>query len=148
MVCVWKVEVWVLSKTVFSENSSMAIHIQNIFISAVFKKDCVCRLTTLYNGLFITQKKACCGITKHFIFHPKWDWWCTLIVKQPLTASCSAFFIPLLPFLFFFLSLYRHIICTKIFLWVLTAWNHNAKQKKTKTNLWKQKLHGLKNKTK
>ena len=27
----------------------MAIHIQNIFISAVFKKNCVCKLTTLYN---------------------------------------------------------------------------------------------------
>ena len=36
-------------KTVLSENLSMAIHIQNIFISAVFKKDCVCRLTTIYN---------------------------------------------------------------------------------------------------
>ena len=36
-------------KPVLSENSSIAIHIQNIFISAVFKKDCVCRLTTLYN---------------------------------------------------------------------------------------------------
>ena len=32
----------------------------------------------------ITQKKACCGITKHFIFHQKWDRWGTQIVKQPL----------------------------------------------------------------
>ena len=86
-------QVWVPSKTVLSENSLMAIHIQNIFISAVFKKDCVWRLTTLYSiyGLFITQKKACCGITKHFIFHQKWDRWCTLIVKQPLSLFISSF---------------------------------------------------------
>ena len=84
-------QVWVPSKTVLSENSSMAIHIQNIFISAVFKKDCVRRLTTLYNQYmaYIIQKKACCGIPKHFIFHQKWDRWCTLIVKLPLMIGST-----------------------------------------------------------
>ena len=65
-------QVWVPSKTVHSENSSMAIHIQNIFISAVFKKDSVCRLTTLYNQyVAYNTKESMLWNYKTFHFSPK-----------------------------------------------------------------------------
>ena len=50
----------------------MAIHIQNIFISAVFKKDCVCRLTTLCNiWLIRNTKESMLWNYKTFHFSPK-----------------------------------------------------------------------------
>ena len=50
----------------------MAIHIQNIFISAVFKKDCVCRLTTLYDQyMAYNTKESMLWNYKTFHFSPK-----------------------------------------------------------------------------